>query len=633
MARHRHIKNINIDEELDDEDFDRDYYGKSVEDEPLTPSTSRFMYQRNANNSMNQGHNLTGERIGEVNEDEYHEEGDETYSDDGDFFEMDDIAFKPKSGANKQQQNKSAPAPQKPKDQPTQKKATFVIGSEHKSPKTTKPIPPTAIEHLKISELKPSRAASKSPSRMTPNTSFHQLSAIEVALNSSPTHKIRKRQTDAKNRINLIIAGHVDAGKSTLVGHILYLFGHVDEKTMSKYKQQSNRLGKGSFAFAWILDDTEEERNRGVTMDLAHASFETKMRHFNILDAPGHRDFIANMINGAAQADAALLVINATKGEFESGYDQGGQTREHALLLRSMGVQRMLVAINKMDTVDWSKERFDEIQETIGTFLKKQAGFIVRFVPVSGLDGVNLVRNPDASHPLMQWYSGPSLVDLLDTLDAPPRAEDKSLRIIINDVHKCTSNLLTLSGLIATGSVETGDKVFVMPRADSATVKALASADNGSQQVHASSGGVYFAGDQIIVTLSGVFEPDSVYPGGVICQGGSDLLVPAKSFVVKLILFDDALPILKGTRAELFSHAVRIPCIISKLRSINNKQTGEATKANPRVITKSMSATVEITADHAVCIETYEKCKFLGRLTLRINGRTVAAGLVEEVLK
>ncbi|KAI6178734.1 RNA helicase [Aphelenchoides besseyi] len=478
---------------LNDEDPDADYYGKSVDDAPISADAAQFLYHRE-------------QSISEENANDFDEqEGYDDYyeNDDDEMFDMDD-------------------------------------------------------EQLKISEVKTRRGTSKSPARMTPNASFHQLSAIEVAQNANSTHKERHRDPNAKPQVNLVIVGHVDAGKSTLVGHLLYLLGQVDEKAMN--------------------------RERGVTMDIAHASFETTKRRFNILDAPGHRDFIPNMIT-ASQADAALLVVNASRGEFETGFDLGGQTREHALLLRALGVQKVMVAVNKMDTIEWSQERYEEVVDAMKSFLKKQAGFsAVKFIPVSGLGGENLLRRPDNTHPLTQWYDGPTLSEILDTIDAPLSADDKPLRLIVNDVVKTTNNSLSFTGKIETGHLESGDRVYVMPKADAAVVKAVNVADSESQHQSVNTQNVCFAGDQ-------------------------------------------------GSRAECYSHAIRVPCIVAKLRSIINKQNGEVIKANPRVITKGMSAIVEISTDYPVCVEPYSKTKQLGRVSLRINGRTVGAGIVDEIIK
>ncbi|KAI6203466.1 HBS1-like protein [Aphelenchoides besseyi] len=621
MSRHRHFRNINVEDELNDEDPDADYYGKSVDDPPISADAAQFLYHREQS--------ISEENPNDFNEQEDYDDYYE--NDDDDMFDMDDVAFQTKQSSSKP---KTQPKKTAASQQTGPKKGMFAIGDDEKASrqsKKTAPLP--ALEQLKISEVKTRRGTSKSPARMTPNASFHQLSAIEVAQNANSTHKERHRDPNSKPQVNLVIVGHVDAGKSTLVGHLLYMLGQVDEKAMNRYKQQSNRIGKGSFAFAWILDDTEEERERGVTMDIAHASFETTKRRFNILDAPGHRDFIPNMITGASQADAALLVVNASRGEFESGFDLGGQTREHALLLRALGVQKVMVAVNKMDTIEWNQERYDEVVDAMKSFLKKQAGFsAVKFIPVSGLGGENLLKRPDNTHPLTQWYDGPTLSEILDTIDPPLSSDDKPLRLIVNDTVKTTNNSLSFTGKIETGHLESGDRVYVMPKADAAVVKAVNVADSESQHQSVNTQNVCFAGDQVLVTLSGTFESGSVSSGSVICRGGPELLVPVKLFVAKLILFDDALPILKGSRAECYSHAIRVPCIVAKLRSIINKQNGEVIKANPRVITKGMSAIVEISTDYPVCVEPYSKTKQLGRVSLRINGRTVGAGIIDEII-
>lgn len=223
--------------------------------------------------------------------------------------------------------------------------------------------------------------------------------------------ELREKMKLAKPNLNLVVVGHVDAGKSTLMGHLLYVLGQVSEKTMKKYQRDSDRLGKGSFAYAWVLDETEEERNRGITIDVALTQFETPHRKITLLDAPGHRDFVPNMISGASQADVAILVVDATKGEFETGFEYGGQTKEHSLLARGLGVSQMIVAVNKMDTVEFSQERYNFIQAQLDEFLRSiglQSSQIF-YVPCSGLLGENLVQS--TSEQLKHWYHGPTLLE------------------------------------------------------------------------------------------------------------------------------------------------------------------------------------------------------------------------------
>ncbi|OQV20192.1 HBS1-like protein [Hypsibius exemplaris] len=246
-----------------------------------------------------------------------------------------------------------------------------------------------------------------------------------------------QRQSSSKPLINLIVIGHVDAGKSTLMGHLLYKLGRVDAKQMAKFEHEANKIGKSSFKYAWVLDETGEERSRGITIDVAQTSFETTNKCINLMDAPGHKDFIPNMITGTAQADVAVLVVDATRGEFETGFQSGGQTREHTLLARSLGVAQLVVAVNKMDTVNWSQERFDQIVQMLAPFFKA-VGFKdadVDFVPCSGFTGDNLTESPrtvEAAH----WWTGPTLVERIDQFRPPVRQIDKPFRQIITDVFK-----------------------------------------------------------------------------------------------------------------------------------------------------------------------------------------------------
>lgn len=279
--------------------------------------------------------------------------------------------------------------------------------------------------------------------------------------------------SDAKETLSLVVIGHVDAGKSTLMGHLLVKIGHVSKKLMHRNEVDSKKSGKASFLYAWALDETEEERTRGITMDVAEQTFETDHRRVTLLDAPGHKDFIPNMITGAAVADAAILVIDSTKGEFETGFDEGGQTREHTLLVRSLGVKQLIVAVNKLDTCRWSRDRYQEISDKLMVFLK-QANFResdIRFVPVSGLVGENLTSRSQVPD-LRQWYDGPCLLELIDTFQPPERPVARPLRIAITDIFKGGATAGTaIGGRVLTGCVSQGQKCLVQPAAEFCTVK------------------------------------------------------------------------------------------------------------------------------------------------------------------
>jgi elongation factor 1 alpha-like protein len=285
-----------------------------------------------------------------------------------------------------------------------------------------------------------------------------------------------QKRSGEKPKLNLVVIGHVDAGKSTLMGHFLYDLGQVNERTMRKFERESQKIGKGSFAYAWVLDETGEERDRGITMDIATNHFETAHRQFTLLDAPGHRDFIPNMISGTAQADAAILVVDASTNAFEAGFDAGGQTKEHAVLARSLGVQQLIVAINKLDMAGWAENRFREIELKLSTYLY-QVGFKksnVVFVPVSGLTGENLVKRSVVPE-LTCWYKdGTSLMEQIDKFEPPMRLLDKPLRMRVTDFFKGgigSSGGVSVAGNIESGTIQVGEQVMVVPGNETGYVK------------------------------------------------------------------------------------------------------------------------------------------------------------------
>jgi len=254
----------------------------------------------------------------------------------------------------------------------------------------------------------------------------------------------------AKPHLNLVIMGHVDHGKSTTTGHLLYLAGAIDDRTIKAFQAEADKMGKGTFKYAWVLDNLKEERERGVTIDLRFLKFETNKYYFTVIDAPGHRDFVKNMITGASQADAAVLFVSAKKGEFEAGIGPGGQTREHAFLAFTLGVRQVVVAVNKMDdiTVKWNKERYEEVKNEVSRMLR-MVGFKVdkvNFIPTSGWTGDNLLKKSEN----MPWYTGPTLMEALDLLEVPPKPTDKPLRIPIQDIYSITG-----IGTVPVGRVET----------------------------------------------------------------------------------------------------------------------------------------------------------------------------------
>uniref|UniRef100_A0A2K6VQ85 Tr-type G domain-containing protein n=2 Tax=Onchocerca TaxID=6281 RepID=A0A2K6VQ85_ONCVO len=632
MSRHRNIRNMNYDDERDDEDDEEFHrYSISTDDETMSPGAEEYIYKRPNTNSFN--NNRAGLCIADfIPEEGLPELVNDVVDDSGDFCIITDVRIPQRDGlAEKNMSRDHRSVRSRNEEIPLweqvikrkAEKASMNNNSEYS-------LEVSQMENLQVSEDMERNMGEKKSVNQSLKTSGgnRRLAALDIARNAIVQPPKSKPFQETKPVVNVVIVGHVDAGKSTLMGHLLYQLGGVDERTMHKYKQESAKTGKASFAYAWVLDDTQEERQRGVTMDIARTTFETEHRKIFVLDAPGHKDFIPNMITGAAEADAGILVINATRGEFETGFDQGGQTREHAILLRSLGVGELLVAINKMDTVNWSQKRYDELCATLKVFLGKQAGYsTVKFVPLSGLDGINLTKVPSDSHSLCIWYRGPTLLQLLDELQVPIRSQDRPFRAIINDIYKASTSTLSLSIKIEAGFIDNGEKVYIMPNADPVIVKEIVVEANSRK-------GIAFAGDQATITLTPVanIELDSVIIGNVLCRGGQECLIPGKKYLVRIVIFDIVIPIIKGTKAELFAHSLCEPCTITALKAELNKSTGEVIRQKPRALTKNMSGTIEIRTERVVSLERYSECKALGRVTFRYAGQTIAAGIIEERL-
>jgi elongation factor 1 alpha-like protein len=405
-----------------------------------------------------------------------------------------------------------------------------------------------------------------------------------------------------------IVVGHVDAGKSTLMGRLLYDLKVVDQRTIDKYRKEAEKMGKSSFALAWVLDQGTEERSRGVTIDIATNKFETAKTTFTILDAPGHRDFIPNMIAGASQADFAVLVIDASTGSFESGLR--GQTKEHALLVRSMGVQRIIIAINKLDTVSWAEDRFVEISQQVSAFLTA-AGFHsknITFIPVSGLHGDNIVSHSTES--AAAWYKGPTLVEELDNSEPISRALDKPLRMTIGDIFRGgVQNPLSISGRIEAGSLQSGDALIAAPSYQKCYVKSL-EIDNESVDWAV-------AGQNVTIHLTGI-DPAHLKIGDVLCRPGSEI-PSVKELKVKVLAFNFLMPMAVDVHRGRLHAAGKIRQVTALL----DKGTGAVVKKKPKIVQPGSIARLVVDLDVACPLETGQ------RVVLRCDGATVGAGLLE----
>lgn len=392
------------------------------------------------------------------------------------------------------------------------------------------------------------------------------------------------------------------------MGRLLYDLKVIDQRSIDKLRKEAETIGKSSFALAWVMDQTSEERSRGVTVDIATNHFETNKTRFTILDAPGHKDFIPNMIAGASQADFAVLVIDASTNSFESGLK--GQTKEHALLVRSMGVQRLVVAVNKMDTVSWSQERFEEISQQMSAFLTA-ASFSVKsitFIPCAGLTGENVTKKVENTN--AKWYTGESLIEALDASEPAKRNVEKPLRLTIGDVFRGgITNPLSIAGRIDAGSVQVGDVILAMPSNETAVVKAI---EVENEPVD------WAVAGQIPTFHLADIDPVHLRLGDIVCAPNNPVKL-IKSFTAKILAFEHVLP----SSVDVFRGRLQAEGKIKQLVATLNKATGEVVKKKPRIVKPSEVARVVVELERELPLEAGT------RVVLRESGSTVAAGLLE----
>ena len=435
----------------------------------------------------------------------------------------------------------------------------------------------------------------------------------------------------SKPTINLVVIGHVDSGKSTLMGHLLCSLGYIDQRTIHKYEKESKEIGKDSFYYAWVLDAGTQERERGVTIDVGCSYFSTPNRNIMLLDAPGHKDFVPKMISGAAQADAAILVVDSGAGNFESGFEgevHHGQTKEHAFLARSLGVTNLIVAVNKIDIADWSQERFENIKQRLKPFLKT-VGFkesSVDYIPISGMIGENLVER--TQNPNLSWYQGPCLLEMIDTLPPATRAFKKPLRLCVMDSYKLAHGSILghiVAGKIEGGMLSVGDCICVIPAGVKAQVRNIEKTGETVSKA--------YAGDNVDVALrdsEGDFE--LIMPGHVVCSPLYPIPQVTK-FLVKAVTFDIVFPVTKGQSLIMHIQSLKVPVKVNKILQQIEATTGKVVKERPRCLTKFTAGILEIQTENKVCIEKFSNYKGLGRATFRERSETVMAGMVTELLE
>ena len=425
-----------------------------------------------------------------------------------------------------------------------------------------------------------------------------------------------------KPHLNLIVTGHVDHGKSTSMGHFLFDLGAVDQRTIDEFAKESEKTGAGdSFKYAWVLDQLKDERERGVTIDLAFQRFETQKYFYTLIDAPGHRDFIKNMITGASEADAAVLVVSAKTGEKDTALGPGGQAREHAFLLKTLGVNQLVVAINKMDdqTVKYSEKMYNDAKQDVENLLKASGYNVskIRFIPVSGWTGENLVK-PSTNMP---WYKGVTVLQALDEFVEPPKPLDKPLRLPIQDVYTITGVGTVPVGRVETGKFKVGDTVIIMPEGLTAEVKSIETHHTPMQEAG--------AGDNIGFNLRGVSKTD-FHRGSVLGPTNNPPTI-AKEFLAQIIVVFHPTAIAAGYTPVLHAHTAQVAATITEIIAKIDPRTGQPTEEKPKTIKTGDSAIVKITPLRPLVLETFKDFPELGRFALRDMGSTVAAGIVREV--
>ena len=507
---------------------------------------------------------------------------------------------------------------------------TLSIGAEAVAPKTktlsigadvpgatAKNPPPSAEEGAKVTAAKAIEKTEK-----TPSTANGTTSPAPSSVNSSPTpgeNKAAQREVDAvvkeqaadvdeelldevygKEHVNLIFIGHVDAGKSTLGGSILYATGMVDERTMDKYKREAKEDGHESWYLSWALDMTKEERSKGKTIEVGRGFFETDKRRYTVLDAPGHKTFVPNMIAGASQADVGILVISARKGEYETGFERGGQTREHAMLAKTQGVNKLVVAINKMDdsTVEWSQDRYKECTDKLTTFLKG-LGYSkndLAFMPVSAQTSVNIKDRVPKE--LCPWYDGPSLLEYLDNLKSLERKVNAPFMMPVNAKFKDMGTMI--EGKIEAGVLRKTNNYLLMPNRDNISISAL----YGETEDEIPSAQ---CGDQVRLRIRGVEEED-IQPGFVLCSPKRPVHCVA-AFEAQIHLLELKSILSAGFNCVLHVHSAIEEVTFSALLHKLEKGTGRKSKKAPPYGKQGMAVIARlevISAAGKVCVETYE---------------------------
>ncbi len=420
-----------------------------------------------------------------------------------------------------------------------------------------------------------------------------------------------------KPNLNVVFVGHVDHGKSTIVGRLLYDAGMVPEQELQKLREEAQKHGKVGFEFAYVMDKIKEERERGVTIDLAYKKLVTQKWQVTIIDAPGHKDFVKNMITGASQADAAFLVVAVQHGVMP-------QTKEHLWLLRTMGVDQIAVIINQMDTVNYDEAKFNKVKEDV-TELLKAVGMKpdeVTFIAASGLKGDNIVKKSEN----MPWYKGPTVMEQFDLFKEPQKPVDLPLRMPIQDVYEITGVGTVPVGKIETGKMKVGQKVIIVPGRTGRGIEG----EVRSIEMHHEALQEAVAGDNVGVNIRGVGKKD-VERGDVICDADKPAPV-VEEFTAQIAVINHPTVIAKGYTPVFHVHTAQVPCRFVELVKKLDPKTGEVKEENPDYLKNGDIAIVKLKPVGNLVIEKQSDNPHLARFAIRDAGATVAAGICIDLV-
>jgi len=429
----------------------------------------------------------------------------------------------------------------------------------------------------------------------------------------------------AKTHVNLVVIGHVDSGKSTTTGHLIYKCGGIDKRVIAAFEKEAKDLNKGSFKYAWVLDKLKSERERGITIDIALWKFQTAKFYFTIIDAPGHRDFIKNMITGTSQADVAILMIAAGKGEFEAGWGVEGSTKEHMTLANTLGVKKLIVCLNKMDLCQFDETRFNEVVDTVKDYLgKKNMYKKAKFVPVSGWTGDNLIEKS----PHMEWYYGNkkkymglTLIEMLDMIKPPKRPTDKPLRLPLQDVYKIQGIGTVPVGRVETGILKPGDPVTFAPGGKTTECKSV--------EMHHEQLPEAGPGDNVGFAIKGLSVKD--IRRGNVC-GHTKNFPPngSRRFLAQVIVLNHK-RIADGYTPVLDCHTAHIACKFNSILSEIDPRSGKTKKKFPPSVKTGQACMAVLIPTKPLCVESFSDFPPLGRFAIRDMRKTVAVGIIKLV--